>query len=172
MPIPGKRLERGCLKPIEQIIDRIDRMPIPEALKILLRVAAGMFPALIGSLFFKSLSPLFMLAAIGLLYFVMISAQERLFEFTSTERYWSISLPVHLLFLGWAALLSAVGNSGQIARSVGGMVLVAAVAVWPVYMGQKAYAVKRRKVPFKVGYSIVASLVILQQILIFGGNLK
>ncbi len=172
MPIPGKLSEIGYLKPIGQIIKRIDSIPLPEALKIPLRAAAGVLPAFVGSLFFKSISPLFMLAAIVLTYFVMLPAQQRLFEFTPREKHWSISLPVHSFFLGWAALLAVIGNSSQIARSIGGMVLIVAVATWPVYMGSKRYKQKRRNVPFKTAYMLVSSVVILQQILIVGGKLK
>jgi hypothetical protein len=113
-----------------------------------------------------------MLAAIVLTYFVMLPAQQRLFEFTPREKHWSISLPVHSFFLGWAALLAVIGNSSQIARSIGGMVLIVAVAIWPVYMGSKRYKAKQRNVPFKAAYMLVSSVVILQQILIVGGKLK
>ena len=65
----------------------------------------GVLPAVIGSLFFERLSPLFTLAAIAVTYGVMLPAQARLFEFSPKERHWSISVPVHAFFLSWAALL-------------------------------------------------------------------
>jgi hypothetical protein len=172
MPIPGRLSEIGCLKPIDQVIEQIGSIPLPEAFKIPLRVATGVLPAFAGSLFFKSISPLFVLTAIILTYFVMLPAQQGLFEFTPRQKHWSITLPVHSFFLGWAALLAVIGNSAQIGRSIGGMVLIVAVAIWPVYMGSKGYKAKQRKVPFKLAYTLVSSVVILQQILIIGGKLK
>lgn len=185
MPIPGKRSGTGCSRPIarrierlmERLMDTIDRidgridgliegLALPAAFKIPLRVAVGVLPAVIGSLFFERLSPVFMLAAIAVTYVVMRPAQARLFEFSHQERHWWISVPVHAFFLAWAALLAVIGHSSQIARSVGGMVLVVAVAIWPVYMGRKAYQAKQRHVPFPTAYILVSSVVIGQQFII------
>jgi hypothetical protein len=185
MPIPGNRSEIGCSKPIARRIERllerlkdtigrthrlidnlIEGLGLPEAFKIPLRLAVGVLPAVIGSLFFERLSPLFTLVAIASTFCVMRPVQARLFEFSPKEKHWSISVPVHAFFIGWAALLAAIGHAGQIARSVGGLVLVVAVAIWPVYMGRKAYQAKERPVPFKTAYILVASVVIVQQFII------
>jgi hypothetical protein len=96
----------------------------------------------------------------------MKSIQDSLFEFSAKEKQWAITSPVHALFLAWAFILALFDNYGQIGRSVGGMVVLVAVSIWPVYMGKSAYGKKRRKVPFKAAFALTASIVVIQQALI------
>jgi uncharacterized membrane protein len=168
MPLPGSPSASGCFGSIEQATSRLKKLPIPGALKIPLRIVAGILPAIAGSFLFKLLAPLFVLSSIAATYAVMSPVQDCLFGFSPKEKQWAITLPVHILFLVWAAMLALFNNAGQIGQTVGGMVLIAAVSIWPVYMGKKAYKSKRRKVPFKAAFAVTAAIIILQQALIVG----
>jgi hypothetical protein len=140
----------------------------PQALIIPLRVGAGLSPAVAASLFVKAMAPFFVLVSIALMYACLSPLQGRLFEFSPKEKHWAITLPVHVLFLAWAFALAVFDHYDQIGRTAGPMVIIVAVCIWPVYMGQTAYARKRRQVPFKTSFAMAAIIVVIQQILIFG----
>ena len=167
MRFPGIRSATAYCGSIEQAIRRLAKIRVPDALKVPLRVAGGISPAFAGSLFFKSISPVFVAASIAVTFGLMGPMQGRLFEFCPKEKQWAITLPVHALFLAWAAVLAVFNNAEQIGRSVGAMVLIVTVCIWPVYMGKKAYAKKKRKLPFKVAFALTAIVVLIQQTLIF-----
>ena len=167
MRFPGIRSATGYCGSTEQAIRKLAKIRVPDALKVPLRVAGGIAPAFAGSLFFKSISPVFVAASIAVTYGLMASMQEPLFEYSAKEKQWAVTLPVHALFLAWAAILALFNNAEQIGRSVGAMVLIVAVSIWPVYMGKRAYAKKKRKVPFKVAFALTAIIILIQQTLIF-----
>ena len=166
MRFPGIPSATAYFELIDQATRKLAQIPIPDALKIPLRVAGGIMPAFLGSLYFKSISPLFVAASIAVTYGLMGPVQERLFEFCPKEKQWAITLPVHTLFLAWASILAVFNNAEQIGRSVGGLVLIVAVSIWPVYMGKRAYAKKRRKVPFKAAFALTAIIILIQQAII------
>lgn len=168
MRIRGLLWAKNCIRPIKQHIERIDNLNLAESIKITLRTTTGILPALLGSLLAFRLTPIFVMASILLTYLAVKPIQQRLFELSVKQRYWHISVPVNLFFIAWALILSMIGEASQISRSVGAMVMVSAVGLWPVYMGQKAYQQKRRKVPFKAVYAAISTIVIFQQILIIG----
>lgn len=172
MPIPGRRSAIGSIRRIERHINRIDDLAIPKSYRMMLRIAAGVLPALLGSLFAFWLTPIFILAALLSLYLAARPIQEELFNLSANEKYWHISVPFNLLFIAWAFALALMGNGLQISHSVGPMVIAAAAAIWPVYMGRKAYGRKCRKVPFNTAYAVVSVLVLFQQLIIIGGKLS
>ena len=172
MPIPGHRWAASSIRPIERQIERIDALPLAASAKVLLRLTAGILPALAGSFAGGPLAPPGVLAALVCLYAAAAPMQPGLFEFSARQKYWHINLPVQLFFLSWALALALAGRPSQIGRSVGAAVLLTATAVWPLYMGAKAYARKRRKVPFKTAYGLAAGLVAVQQALIISGGVS
>lgn len=168
MRFHGKQLATGCLGSIEQAKEKLSKIKIPAAFKIPLRVGAGISPAFAASLLLTPISPFFVLASIAVMYALMSPIQARLFEFSPKEKQWAITVPIHVLFLAWAFILAVFNHYDQIGRTAGGMVMIVAVCIWPVYMGQKAYESKRRKIPFKAAFAITAIIIVVQQTLIFG----
>ena len=166
MSIHGNPSVTAYFGAIGRYFNKIRSIGIPEAFKVPLFVSVGVCPAFAGSLLFKEISPLFVVASLVATYAFLGPIQDRLFEFSPKEKQWAITLPVHVLFLAWAAVLAGFNNAEQIGRTVGAMVLIVAVSIWPVYMGKKGYERKSRKVPFKMAYTITAIVIIIQQALI------
>jgi len=161
MHIPGHPWVKNYIKPIEGL-------RLPASAKITLLVITASLPALVGSLVAGRLSPLFTLGSVALLYHFLNPVQAQLFELSPEQRHWHISMPIQLFMLVWALVLALVGEPEQISRTVGGMAMVTAVAVWPVYMSRKAYGSKKRTIPFDSAYGLAAAIVFIQQIFIVG----
>jgi hypothetical protein len=159
------------LRPIDQAISRIDNAPIAEPLKLTLRVGLCALPAIFGSVVLPPIAPLFVMLTAALVYIAFGSVQERLFDLTARDRHWLICMPVHALYLIWAAYLWRFGSLTQISRTVGGVFIITAVALWPIYLGKKSYKKKERKIPFKAAYIFFTAMVLIQQILIISGGL-
>lgn len=170
MPIPGSRWARSCIRPLDRLISRIDSLSVGASWRITLRIAAGLLPALAGSLLWPWLTPVFTLAALVTLYVAARPVQDALFDLTAKEKYWHLFVPLHAGLLLWAALLVLAGSPLQIGRTVGTVALLTAVAVWPIYMGRKAFEKKRRKVSFAAAYATAGTLAALQQIAIITGE--
>jgi hypothetical protein len=166
MRFPGIQSATEYFGSIEQVIRKLAKIRVPAALKVPLLVAGGITPAFVGSLLFESISPLFVVASIAVTYCLMRTIQGLLFEFCPKEKQWAITLPVHAMFLAWAAVLAVFNHAEQIGRSVGAMVIIVAVSIWPVYMGKRAYEKKKRKVSFKMAFAMTAIVVLIQQTLI------
>jgi len=173
MYIPGLKSRAGFYGRIDRAIRGFFKTPDPQrerafaaALKIPVRIAVGISPAVLGSLLVRVASPLFVLGSVVILYGALNPVRDQLFDFTPREKHWGITVPVHAIFLAWAAVLTLVDASEQIGRSVGGLLLLVAAAIWPVYMGIRAYKKRVRRVPFKMAFAIAAALVLVQQILI------
>lgn len=167
----GNLFAQGLSRPTDQVIDWIENFPIAKPLKIPLRATIGILPAFSASVLLPILSPLFVIISLVLLFILFKPIQKNLFAYTPKEKHWQICLPVHSIFIFWAAILYWAGNPGQISRTVGGIVLVIAVAIWPVYMSQKKYASGERKASFKTAYFVVSGFVFLQQLFIISRSL-
>ncbi len=167
----GNLFTSGLSGPTGQVIDWIESAPIAKPFKIPLRVAIGVLPAFSASVLLPFLAPLFVIVSLALLFILFNPVRTNLFEYTPKEKHWQICLPVHSVFIIWAAILYWSGNPDQISRTVGGIVLVIATAIWPVYMSKKKYASGERKVSFTTAYFIVSGFVFLQQLLIISRSL-
>ena len=167
MQIPGIQFIESY---IGRQISRIDALRMDPAHKIALRIGAGILPAFVGSILLKPVAPFTTLAALYCLYLAAQPMQKGLFELTPGQRHTYIGAPTHLFFLLWAALVYFCGNVEQIGRTVGPLAVASAAALWPIYMSQKAYARKQRRVPFAAAYGLVAGGIILQQIAILSGE--
>ncbi len=168
MLLPGVKSATGCCARIQHRINGCLKYNLPEPVNILFRIATGVFPAFVSSLFFPGVSQFFMVISLGAMFLLMRPVQDQLFEFTAMEKQWFIAVPVHLLFIVWAGLLVYFGLEIQVGRSVGAMVLVVAVSIWPVYMSKRSYMQKIRKVKFGITYTFTAVIVIIQQTLTLG----
>lgn len=168
MHFPGLKSATDCFTQIRARINTCSKLKVPEAVKISERVAVGIFPVLVSSLLFQRLSQLFMLMSLAVLFLLMRPVQDQLFDLSPMERQWFVAVPVHALFIAWAGLLVYVGHEIQIGRSVGPMVLLVAVSIWPVYMGRRSYMQKIRKFKFRVKYTLIAVIVLIQQTLTLG----
>lgn len=152
------------------INSKIDSLKIKESFKIFCRVFVGIIPAIAGSLFPSIITPVFIFISIWFLYIALNPVQENLFKLNDKERYLHITMPFNALFLFWAFGLAVCGFGEQIARSVGPMVVLAAVSIWPVFIGKKNYEKGHRKTPYKAVYSVFSVIVLIQQLLIIGGH--
>lgn len=171
MHIRGATWAKSYTTQAERLINRIDELDIGPAFKILLRIGAGMSPAVIGSVLFAGFAPAFVILTIPTLYLAARPPQSALFELTVKERHWCVTMPFHGMLIVWALLMVFIGQPDQIGRSVGGVALLAAVAIWPAYMSRKKYEKKQRPVPFQSAYSVAGVIVTAQQIAIIIGGL-
>jgi hypothetical protein len=166
MQINGRHCTDALLGRISQLTDRLKNRDIPKTWEILVRCCISISPAFIGSLLFPEISPFFIIGSIIITFAVFKDVQGDLFEFTPKERHWNICIPVSILFLVWASLLYRTGNLAQIGRSIGPATMLVAVAIWPIYMGNKRYEKKKRSIKFETTYIVISVLVLFQQIMI------
>lgn len=153
----------------EEILQLLDWLPATGACRISLGVLIGALPAIAASFAGGIFSRLGVFLAIAGIYTVMAPLQGSLFGLSPSARYWKISTVVSIFFLAWAVLLGIAGHPENIARSVGPVFALAATAIWPVYLGEKAYSRGARKIPFDTAYGIAAGLAALHQGLLLGG---
>ena len=161
MHTPGHPWVKNYIRPA-------DGLRLAASAKITLLVIAASLPALGGSLIAGRLSSLSTLLSVALIYLLLKPVQAQLFDLSPEQRHWQISMPIQFFMLAWALVLALAGEPDQIGRTVGAMAMVTAVAVWPVYMGRKAYERKRRTIPFDSAYGLAAAVVVIQQIFIVG----
>ena len=144
---------------------------IKDSLTIIFRVIIGLSVAMVGSLCPAIITPIFIFISIVLLYITMQPVQEKVFELTAKEKYFHVAIPFYMLFLLWASGVTFLGFPQQIMKSIGPMVILVAVAIWPIFISEKAYLKKQRKVPYHVAYAIFSVIVFIQQIFTLGGTI-
>jgi hypothetical protein len=96
--------------------------------------------------------------------------QKELFELDQIKGFLYVSTPTLFFFLVWAWLLLWSGQSLQVARTVGPVVLLTTIGLLPVYRFRQSR--KEAKIPFKQTYPIWGVVVAIQQILIVRAMLE
>lgn len=167
----GRLYVDALLGPIDQAIKWIDNAPVSESLRMSLRAGFCALPAFVGSVLIPSIAPIFVFVSVALIYFLFNPVQEKLFDLEPKERHWFICIPVHAFYLLWACILLWTGNTNQISRTVGGVVIITAVALWPIYKSKKKYQAKERKISFTAAYFVFMPMVIIQQLFIISEEL-
>jgi hypothetical protein len=136
---------------------------------ILVRCVLACLPVIGASLFAPQLVvALFALISVALIYVALAPVQKELFARSRTEIYWFVTMPLYWFFLGWGALVMAVGRPEQLGRSVGSFFLLAMVAIWPVFRSKKNRDRTERGIPFENVYLGFGLIVVIQQLVLLG----
>ena len=170
MHMSGNRLAKALSRPIEQVINQIEGYPIASPFKITLRGVGSMTPAVASSLLLPTTAPFFVIMSMAIIYIAFEPIQEKLFHLTSAERHWMVCVPIYIFYLIWGGLLLIHETPNQINQTVGAIVFMSTVAMWPVYFSTKKTKIDKRKISFKVSYLVIAALVLIQQVFVILGS--
>jgi hypothetical protein len=130
------------------------------------RLVLGVGPVVIASLVCPQwIVSGFVILTTWCLYRAMRPFQARIFDYDREQITFWITTPFYCFFSVWGLAVFAVHRPEQLGRTVGSLVFLGLVCIWPVYRSnRKLLTVRARRIPFEHSYSVAAALVIVQQL--------